>query len=359
MSSKSSRAWLIAGLILGTVAFGAVGGIRLFRFAVSPVGGGRDFAVTVEVLKGQSPQTVLETLKQAGVLEDTESMHLLGRVTRRWGDLKAGEYELTGEMTPIQIFGILTSGVSKGLAITIAEGQNMYQIAQLLEAKGLGPRAEFLKLCKSSQFIAKLGLEPSPKTLEGYLFPDTYFFPKRLSIEEKITRMVGKFKEVWTDDFTQRAKAMGLDQAQVVTLASIIEKETGVPEERKLISSVFHNRLKKGMKLQSDPTTIYGIWERYDGNIHRKDLLEKTPYNTYAIAALPVGAISNPGKEAIEAALHPDSSPYLFFVSKNDGTHVFTSKFEDHSTAVKKFQLDRKAREGKSWRDRLKQPPGT
>jgi UPF0755 protein len=170
-----------------------------------------------------------------------------------------------------------------------------------------------------------------------------------------IRQMVRHFQSIWTEEKETRAKALGFTRHQLITLASMVEKETGAPQERPIISSVFHNRLRKKMKLQSDPTTIYGIWERYDGNIHRADLLSETPYNTYTIPALPIGPIGNPGKEAIEAALHPAQTDYLFFVSHNDGTHEFTRSIEEHNKAVTKFQLDPKARAGKSWRDLVKQ----
>ena len=146
-----------------------------------------------------------------------------------------------------------------------------------------------------------------------------------------------------------------MSRHQVVTLASIVEKETGATSERPLISSIFHNRLRKHMRLQSDPTTIYGMWDRYAGKIHKSDLSTFSVYNTYTIPALPVGPIANPGKEAIHAALYPAQSDYLFFVSHNDGTHEFTRSYGEHTRAVGKFQLDPKAREGKSWRD-LKKP---
>lgn len=145
-----------------------------------------------------------------------------------------------------------------------------------------------------------------------------------------------------------------MSRYEVLTLASMIEKETGAPQERPVISSVFHNRLTRKMKLQSDPTTIYGIWDHFDGNLHKADMASDTPYNTYVVPALPLGPISNPGKASIQAALYPASTEYLYFVSHNDGTHEFTRTYEDHLSAVRKFQLDPKAREGKSWRDLAK-----
>ena len=142
-----------------------------------------------------------------------------------------------------------------------------------------------------------------------------------------------------------------MNRKQVVTLASMIEKETGATQERVIISSVFHNRLNKKMRLQSDPTTIYGIWERYSGNLHKSDLLSPTEFNTYTVPALPAGPISNPHPESIRAALYPAETDYIFFVSKNDGTHVFSHTYAEHNQWVKKLQLDPSAREGKSWRD--------
>ena len=163
--------------------------------------------------------------------------------------------------------------------------------------------------------------------------------------------MVRKFQSVWTPENDALARKLGFTPLQAITLASMIEKETGAPQERPLISSVFHNRLKKRMRLQSDPTTIYGMWETYTGNIHRSDLLVPTPFNTYTLPSLPAGPIANPGRESIQAALNPSESQYFFFVSHNDGTHEFTATLDDHNRAVRKFQLDPKAREGKSWRD--------
>jgi UPF0755 protein len=172
--------------------------------------------------------------------------------------------------------------------------------------------------------------------------------------------MVKKYRTSWAqlkERFRTQIASLGLTEHQIVTLASMIEKETGAPEERPIISSVFFNRLRKKMRLQSDPTTIYGIWESYTGNIHRQDLLNPTPYNTYTVPALPIGPIGNPGMLALEAALNPSRSEYLYFVSKNEGRHSFSRTLQEHNSAVRKFQLDPKAREGKSWRDLGKLKP--
>jgi UPF0755 protein len=281
---------------------------------------------------------------------------MLGRVSRLWKRVKAGEYKFTPQMTPLEVFRVLTSGVSVLHPLTVREGENMYQIAQDLEQMGLSKKMTFISLCKNPKFISSVGLkDPRIKTLEGFLFPETYFLNKTMSTEDIIRGMVRKFTAVWGQEQDSRAKALGMTQYDVITLASMIEKETGAPQERPMISSVFHNRLQKKMRLQSDPTTIYGIWEHYDGNLHKSDLSTQNDYNTYYVPALPAGPISNPGREAIHAALYPAQSNFLYFVSHNDGTHEFTATYGDHLSAVRKFQLDPKAREGKSWRDLYKQ----
>ncbi|MBI3558668.1 MAG: endolytic transglycosylase MltG, partial [Deltaproteobacteria bacterium] len=239
---------------------------------------------------------------------------------------------------------------SFGLQLVVPEGYNLEQISEVIDELRPGSGARFHKLCVDQKFIATLGFAPAPASLEGYLFPDTYLVGRKMPEEEMIRAMVKKFKGIFTVELEDRAKAIGMTPHEVITLASIIEKETGAKEERPMISSVFHNRLKKHMRLQTDPTVIYGI-KNYNGNITRKDLETPTPYNTYTIPALPPGPIASPGREAIMAALYPSETEFLFFVSHNDGTHEFTTTYEDHKKAVTKFQLDPKAREGKSWRD--------
>ncbi|MBU1697564.1 MAG: endolytic transglycosylase MltG, partial [Proteobacteria bacterium] len=190
-----------------------------------------------------------------------------------------------------------------------------------------------------TSFILSLGIKAI--TLEGYLFPDTYFFPKNTDCKTVITTMVEHFNNILTKEWQARAKTMGFSVHDIVTLASIIEKETGDALERPLISSVFHNRLKKNMRLESDPTVIYGI-KNFDGNIKKKHLKMKTPYNTYQIIGLPLGPIANPGAKSLAAALNPVHSEYLFFVSKKDTTHQFSKTIQEHNQAVAKYQLRKK-----------------
>ncbi len=234
-------------------------------------------------------------------------------------------------------------------SITIPEGKNKYEIAKILEESGVTTEKDFLEAVEHPDLLAKL--EVSASSLEGYLFPETYRFAPNSPAKVVAKSMF--------DLFQAKTQKLNFDHPflnkhQVIILASVVEKETGAKFERPVIAGVFTNRLKKKMRLQSDPTTVYGIWKRYTGNIRKDDLLEVTPYNTYKIPALPAGPISNPSLEAIQAVLHPEEHDYLYFVSKNDGTHVFSRSYSEHNDAVENFQKNVRARQGKSWRN-LKQ----
>jgi UPF0755 protein len=212
------------------------------------------------------------------------------------------------------------------------------QIAAEIARLELADADAFRRLANDSEMAAALG--HGVGRLEGYLFPETYYFAKDVTPRKIIETMVGRFDAQFSEAWRRRAAQLKMSVHEVVTLASMIEKETGAAQERALISSVFHNRLKKKMRLESDPTVIYGLKE-FDGNLTRKDLMTPSPYNTYLIAALPQGPIANPGRPALEAALFPAQSDYLYFVSKQDGTHLFSRTYREHSAAVLKYQLRR------------------
>jgi UPF0755 protein len=339
-------------LILGVLAAG-IFGVRLGLYAVTPAGPqtSEQEKTTIEIRKGETNGEIARQLLAKQAISEIRWFNWLGRITGNWKKIKAGEYEVSGSMSPLQIFATITSGLSVIHPITVREGENMYEIAADLESKGLARTEDFLILCKDPKFIASLGVGKEPTTLEGFLYPDTYYFNKTLTAQDMAVQMVRHANQIWTPKDEAAARKLGMSRFKIVTLASIIEKETGAPQERPLIASVFYNRLKKHMRLQSDPTTIYGMWATYKGNIHKSDLLAVNDYNTYSIPALPIGPIANPGREALDAALAPAESTYLFFVSHNNGTHEFTSSLAEHNKAVQKFQMDPKAREGKSWRD--------
>lgn len=238
------------------------------------------------------------------------------------------------------VIDILVKGTPILNKVTIPEGKNLYEIAQIIDQTGITTKEEFIAAAKDPNFMQELKI-PAERA-EGYLYPDTYQFPDSLAAKEIIRAMVRNF----------RTKTDGLELSHNdVIFASMVEKETGAAWERPLIAGVFKNRLQKRMRLQSDPTTIYGIWEDFNGNLKRSHLLETTPYNTYKIPALPAGPICNPGIEALNAALAPEKHDFLYFVSRNDGTHIFTKNYKDHLKAVEEYQKNPAARRDKSWRD--------
>jgi UPF0755 protein len=319
--------------------------------------GQKDQKITFDLTRGMSPQGISEALEKSGVIDNAFLFLWAGKLHRSWGGIKSAEYELSPSLSPRQLFKLLQSGIGIQRSLLIREGDNIYQVADAFASVGMAEKAAILTRLRSPELIADLGLaSEAGSSLEGYLMPNTYFFDKRETPEHLIRRMVEAFKKNWTPEFETRSKMLGLSRREVIILASVVEKETGAGFERPMIASVFYNRLKKKMRLQSDPTTIYGIWENYSGNLRRSDLLQKTPYNTYAIPALPAGPISNPNPESIKAVLYPAETEYLYFVSKNDGTHIFSKTYAEHAAHVRETQLDPKAREGKSWRDLGKSP---
>jgi UPF0755 protein len=315
--------------------------------------------VIYEVKPGQSFNVVAKELEAQGLVKNAFAFSMYARFTNQRSQIKRGEYGLARNMTPDQVLSVITSGKSISKPFTVAEGLNIYEIADLYEKEGFGKRSDFLKFARDPAFAQKLLGEPVT-SLEGYLFPETYMITKFDSTEDLITAMVKRFLAVYQTLDVPRALP-GWTRQQVVTLASIIEKETGAKEDRPLISSVFHNRLAKKMKLQTDPTILYGLADLsgiMPNNIRKDDILRPSRYNTYVIPGMPPGPISNPGLQALQAALKPASSKYLYFVSRNDGTTVFSENLESHNKAVNKFQIDPKARAGKSWRD-LKKVSGS
>jgi UPF0755 protein len=208
-----------------------------------------------------------------------------------------------------------------------------------MERAGLMSQEAFMHAALDPELVKALGLKGN--TFEGYLFPETYHFPKGVSPREVIDKMVAHFRSVFTPTWIDRAQAIGMTTHEVVTLGSIVEKETATPEERPLIAAVFLNRLKRDMRLESDPTVIYGMKD-FDGNLTRKDLEIPTPYNTYQIKGLPQSPIANPGRASIAAVLYPSEEPHLYFVSKNDGSHHFSRTLSEHNEMVRRYQLRRR-----------------
>lgn len=304
---------------------------------------------TILVKKGMPLRKIAVMLEQEGIIKNREVFVGMVTLLGQKAKIKAGEYEFHTRMLPYEVLSLLVKGQGKQHLVTIPEGYTLSQIGQLLEDLGIIEKTAFLQKATSSVWIASLGLseylsnqvEDTQKrkelTLEGYLFPNTYHFIKEMEPEDVIQRMIQQFRKIFGPDLIEKASQMGFSPHEVIILASIIEKETPLAEEKPLVSAVFHNRLKKKMPLQSDPTVIYGI-KNFDGNLTREHLLTPSPYNTYLNLGLPPTPICNPGKESILAALNPASSPYLYFVSKNDGSHHFSESYGDHQRAVGKYQ---------------------
>ena len=329
---------LIIALLIAVAGAAGWIAVDLHRFANRPADG-EEHSHIVSVAPGESFGMLSARLEKAGVITSDIRFKIIARLSGDDKRLRAGEYALSTAMTPMEIIDILASGKVLLHRLTIPEGYTIDQVAAEVEKAGLASAEEFSRLARDPSLVSELQLDgPS---LEGYLFPDTYHFPREVSARGIITTMVNAYQSLVTDEWRNRAHELDLSIHDIVTLASIIEKETGAPSERPIIASVFHNRLKKRMRLESDPTVIYGI-ESFDGNITRRHLSSATPYNTYVIRGLPPGPIANPGRAALEAALYPAETDYLFFVSKKDGTHYFSKTIAEHTEAVRKYQLRRK-----------------
>lgn len=308
--------------------------------------------ILFDVLPNQTMTAVSENLDQVSLVKNKWLFLQYAKIKGANAKLKKGEYALNQSMTPDEIIAVITSGKSVARNLTVIEGANIFDVAEAIEKNGIAKKEEVLALVKDKEFILQILGEPR-ESLEGYLFPETYKVTKFDSVKDVITQMVKRFFIVWSE-FETEAKAMGWNRNQIITLASIVEKETSFQKDRPLVSSVFHNRLQKKMKLQTDPTVLYGMavsLGAMPNNISRQDLLNPTKYNSYTNVGLPPTPISNPGREAIAATLKPATTKYLFFVSRNDGTTAFSESLNQHNSAVQNFQINPKAREGKSWKD--------
>lgn len=297
------------------------------------------------VQPGEGFASVNGRLYRAGLIDNMRFFYYLAKWKHKMNSLHHGRFLIISGSTTQEILETLL-GPPLAIKVTIPEGKNIYDIAKILADAGLGKEKDFIQQAFDKSLI-KMTFNPHAQTVEGYLYPETYSFESDTPVKNILMTMILQFQRSTSEvDFSHPF----LTNDEVVTLASIVEKETGSQTERPIIAGVFTNRLLKKMKLQSDPTTIYGMWQHFDGNIRKKDLTTFSPYNTYTVPALPIGPIANPSVEAINAVLHPAKHDYLFFVSKNDGTHIFTKTYAEHNAAVDVYQRTKSNREGKSWR---------
>jgi UPF0755 protein len=331
--NQRAKKWIALGVSL-LMLFS----LFLISFAVCPVDY-RAAVATVFVPKGAGFREIVNILDQAGMVKHKPLFILLALFKGVAGSIKPGEYELVTSMSPWEITDKLAKGKIKIRRVTIPEDFTLKQIVNRLVAEELVSEESFLSLTTDPVFLASLDIDAN--SAEGYLYPDTYEFNRGMTTREIVRVMVNQFWKKVTPQMIERAKALGVSPTEFVTLASLIGKETGHKEEKEKISAVFHNRLKRGMRLQSDPTAVYRL-DAYRNSVKRKDLDNDTPYNTYKIRGLPPGPIANPGIDSLQAALYPAPVNYLFFVSKNDGTHIFSSNLAEHAQAVLKYQIKRK-----------------
>ncbi len=302
--------------------------------------GTADETLTVYIPRGAPFGQVVNLLDQNGLVRSRLFFRALGYFYNAPRQIKAGEYEFTRAMTPGEILKKLVDGDVKKHPVVVPEGFTVRKIAARLASERLAEEKEFLRLAGDGALLASLNIPAA--SAEGFLFPDTYAFDRGMDAAAILQKMAGQFRAKVSAELIAKASDQGFTLLQWVTLASIIEKETGLKSEMPLVAAVFRNRLKRKMPLQSDPTVIYGI-EHFDGNLTRRHLERQNPYNTYLNRGLPPGPICSPGLDALQAALNPAPVTYLYFVSRNDGSHHFSETLPEHSRAVRKYQINRKS----------------
>jgi len=335
---KRVRRWLALFLLLCPLISGSW--LALYSLQSGPDQEAEYAIVTIP--PGSGLKKIGQILAEAGLIDEDIRFLLLAKVLGLAKSLPAGEFRLTLERKPGDVLRQLATARQVQYAVTIPEGLRIEEVAEIFAEGAWCDRESFIALAHDPEFIESLGFKSVP-SLEGYLYPDTYHLTKEIKdTRTLITMQVDRFVKVWSALESDPEQA--LSRHEVVTLASVVEKETGVSEERPLIAGVFLNRLKSGMRLQSDPTVIYGL-EGFSGNLTKTDLKKNHPYNTYVIPALPAGPICNPGQKAMAAVLRPASTDFFYFVSRNNGSHHFSKNLSEHNQAVKKFQQSEKAKQ--------------
>lgn len=291
--------------------------------------------IEVEIPKGSTFRQAADIFAREGILRDRILFLIIGRISNIDRKIRAGFYSIYDSMNLLDLFRILRKGQIIEYEVTVVEGDSLREIVAKLSQKGIMREDEFNQLATDRNFLKSLSIDAP--SLEGYLYPDTYKIPKGMDSREVIGMMVDRLRQQFVEKLRTRAAEIGLSEREVLTIASIIEKEAATDEERPLISAVYHNRLRKKIPLQADPTAIYGI-KVFGERITSDDLRRKTRYNTYTIQGLPPGPISSAGLKSIMAALYPADVKYIYFVSNNDGTHRFSVTAEEHAAAVRAYR---------------------
>ncbi|MGB4599519.1 MAG: endolytic transglycosylase MltG [Trichlorobacter sp.] len=303
-----------------------------YVYLLQPCGNGkRVYGLTVP--KGAGFAQIAQELERQGIVRSALHLRIIGRLRGFDLRMQPGDYRLSDAMAPADILEKMASGLTDACKFAVPEGYSIFQVAELLEKQGIFDRDDFLAACRDKQLLATLGV--TARSVEGYLFPGTYLVGFHVDERGLLAEMVREFHHR-TSMLEQELSAAGLSLHQVVTLASMVEKEAVIAEEKPLIASVFRNRLKIGMPLQSDPTAIYGV-RAFGGTVTKQDLRRQSPYNTYRFKGLPAGPIGSPGLEAIKAVLQPARTDYLYFVARKDGTHQFSRTLQEHNQGVHQF----------------------
>jgi UPF0755 protein len=309
----------------------------LIHYSTTPIDK-KNTTVIVDIPNGSSFLKLTEILNDAGMIKSRLLFYGLVISRQARSSIRAGEYEFNTSMTPSAVITKLLRGEIKTYRVTIPEDYSVKEIAARLMEFKLIDEETFYELAEDEEFLKSLGIEAS--SVEGYLFPETYYFDRSMSTRQIMRMMINQFWKKVTPAMLERAAKMGFSVQQYITLASIIGKESGNNDEKPLISAVFHNRLKRKMRLQSDPTAVYDL-DNFAGAVRRSHLKRNSPYNTYVITGLPPGPIANPGLDSLMAALYPADKNYLYFVLQKDGSHFFSSSLEIHNQAVFRYRVNK------------------
>lgn len=322
------------------VGLAVVGGFLSLRHAISSPAKLPPEERTVLIPTGSSLPTIARRLAEAGLVRSPWRFRLAARLSGAATKLQAGEYRLSTGMSPRELTRLLVEGHTVEVSVTIPEGLTVREVAKAIEAAGLAEVTAVERLATDRSFVSSLGIEAP--SLEGYLHPETYRFRKGAGARPVIAAMVAATMSIFDDEAVELASTMGLSPHEVLTLASIVEKETGMAEERPRIAAVFLNRLGRSILLQADPTVIYALGDGFDGNLTRDHLNLDSPYNTYRYSGLPPTPIANPGRASIEAVLRPADVEDLYFVAKPNGSHHFSATLREHERAVRRYQRRRR-----------------
>ena len=340
------RRLLVLLVVIGLLA--AAAGYFGFTRITQSFKGYPQAEVFVEIPAGDGPARIGQRLVDAGVVEDAMTFRGAVWLSGQARELKAGEYRFDRPMTALEVVDKIARGDVYRRQITFREGLTITEMAQVFESAGFGKAKDFESAARDASIVH--ALDPDARDLEGYLFPETYSVRRDVAASVLVTQMAQLFLDTLTPDSRDALKTQGLTIREAVTVASLVEKETAVPEERPLVAAVYLNRRRINMPMQADPTVIYALQRagRYTGNLRREDLQFDSPYNTYRYPGLPPGPIAAPGKASLEAVVKPAPVDYLYFVSRNDGSHVFARTLDEHNRNVQRWQVDffRQRRQG-------------